>query len=77
MSEDADDRTFLWLWTWIFVAVSSAGYAMVNLITSTPGEAAEPFGVLKYLVEVVLPIGMCALAAWLGFEEWRSAQSTS
>ncbi|MFB6248120.1 MAG: hypothetical protein ABEL97_06085 [Salinibacter sp.] len=72
MPEDAGDRHFLWLWTWIFVAVSSAGYAVVNLISSTPGEAQGAIGAFKFVVEVALPIGMCALATWLGVEEWRS-----
>jgi hypothetical protein len=71
MSEDDIDRSVLWLWTWVFVAVSSAGYAVVNLISSTPGEAEGLSGVLRFLLEVGLPIAMCAFAAWLGVEEWR------
>jgi hypothetical protein len=76
MSEDLGDRNFLWLWTWVFVAVSSAGYAVVNLLSSTPGEAEGTLGAFRYLVEVALPIGMCALAAWFGFEVWRSGRGT-
>lgn len=71
MSDEMNDRNFLWLWTWIFVAVSSAGYAAVNLISSTPGDARGWSGVFQYLVEVALPIGMCAAAVWFGLEEWR------
>jgi len=77
MSEDLGDRNFLWLWTWVFVAVSSAGYAVVNLLSSTPGKAKGTIGAFRYLVEVALPIGMCALAAWFGFEAWRSGRGTA
>lgn len=71
MPDDSGDRNSLWLWTWVFVAVSSAGYAVVNLLGSTPAEAEGTTGILQFLLEVALPIGMCALAAWFGFEEWR------
>jgi len=71
MPDDADDRTVLWLWTWIFVAVSSAGYAVVNLLSSTPAAAEGASGTVRFLVDVALPIGMSALAAWFGAEEWR------
>lgn len=77
MSDDPGDRHFLWLWTWVFVAVTSAGYAVVNLISSTPGEAGETLGPFRSFVEVGLPFGMCALAAWLGFEEWRGGRGTA
>lgn len=72
MSEDASDRNVLWLWTWVFVAVSSAGYAVVNLMGSTPGEARGGSGLLRFLVEVALPIAMCAGAVWFGVDAWRS-----
>lgn len=71
MSEEANDRDFLRLWTWIFVAVSSAGYAAVNLLSSTPAEAEGLSGAVQYLAEVALPIGLCAAAAWFGIEAWR------
>ncbi|MCS3640687.1 hypothetical protein GGP72_002928 [Salinibacter ruber] len=77
MSEDLDDRSFLWLWTWAFVAVSSAGYAVVNLISSAPKEAGGALGVFRFLFEVTLPIGMCVLAGWFGVEEWRSGKSAA
>lgn len=73
MSDNTSDRHFLWLWTWVFVAVTSAGYAVVNLISSTPGEAEGASGLFRFLLDVALPIGMCAFAAWLGVEEWRSS----
>jgi hypothetical protein len=75
MSDDLDDRHFLWLWTWVFVAVTSAGYAVVNLISSTPGAAQGATGVFRFLLDVALPIGMCAFATWLGVEEWRSRKN--
>jgi len=68
---EENDRNFLWLWTWIFVAVTSAGYAGVNLVSSTPTEARGVSGVLQFLIEVALPIGMCAAAVWFGLEAWR------
>lgn len=71
MFEDLDDRSFLWFWTWVFVAVSSAGYAVVNFISLAPQEARGMLGIFRYLIEVVLPVGMCALAGWFGLEEWR------
>jgi hypothetical protein len=71
MTDDSSNQHSLWLWTWVFVAVSSAGYAVVGLLTSTPAEAAGLSGVFRFLLEVALPIGMCALATWLGIEEWR------
>jgi hypothetical protein len=61
----------------VFVAVSSAGYAVVNLISSGPGEAGGLFGLLTFFLEVVLPIGMCAAAVWLGVEEWRRYKDTA
>lgn len=77
MPKDGGDRHFLWLWTWVFVAVSSAGYAVVNLISSTPGEAGGVSGVFTFFLEVALPVGMCAMAIWLGVEEWRSFENTA
>lgn len=77
VSENLDDRSFLWLWTWAFVAVSSAGYAAINLIGSTPEEAGGVLGAVRFLFEVGLPIGMCVLAAWFGVEEWRSGKSSA
>jgi hypothetical protein len=77
MSDDSDDRTFFWLWTWIFVAVSSAGYAVVNLIGSTPATAAGTSGTIRFLIGVALPIGMSALAAWFAVAEWRSGPDPS
>lgn len=77
MSDDAGDRNHLWLWTWVLVAVTSAGYAVVNLISSTPGEARGLSGALRFLAEVALPIAMCAAAAWFGVEAWRSGHGTS
>jgi hypothetical protein len=77
MPEGTVDRHVVWLCTWAFVALTSAGYAIVNLIGSTPGEAEGLFGVLQFLLEVALPIGMCALATWFGFEEWRRGRSGS
>lgn len=77
MSDDTGDRHFLWLWTWVFVAVTSAGYAVVNLISSTPGEAEGASGVFRFLFDVALPIGMCVLATWLGLEEWRSSKNAA
>ena len=77
MPDDVDDRHFLWLWTWIVVAVSSAGYAVVNLLSAPPGAAEGAGGVFRFLVEVALPIGMCALAAWLGIEEWRRSKNAA
>lgn len=71
MSENSGYWHLLWLWTWGLVAISSAGYAIVNLLGSTPAEAAGVVGVLRYLLGVALPIGMCVLAIWLGVEEWR------
>ena len=69
MPEERDNWHFLWMWTWVFVAVSSAGYAIVNLISSGPGGASG--GVITFFLEVGLPIGMCAAAIWLGLDEWR------
>lgn len=77
MSEEPDDRNLLWLGTWIFVAVTSAGYAVVNLTTSTPGEARGLSGVLHFLGDVALPIAMCLAAVWFGVEAWRRRESTS
>lgn len=73
MTEDPRNR-FLWLVTWVFVAVSSAGYAIVNLISSASGGAGGTPGFLRFLVEVALPIGMCTFAIWLGLEEWRGSK---
>jgi hypothetical protein len=75
MAEDTGQWHSLWLWTCAFVAVSSAGYALVNLVSSVPGDAKGTAGVFRFLVEVALPIGMSALAAWLGFEEWRRSKN--
>lgn len=72
MANDSSSRQSLWLWTWVFVAVSSAGYAVVGLLSSTPAEAEGLSGLFQFLIEVGLPIGMCALATWLGVEEWRA-----
>lgn len=77
MSEEPYDRNLLWLGTWIFVAVTSAGYAVVNLVSSTPGEARGLSGGFHFLVEVALPIAMCLAAVWFGVEAWRSRESTS
>jgi hypothetical protein len=77
MSEELSDRNFLWLWTWVLVAVSSAGYVLVSLISFTPRRAEGMLGVLRFLVEVALPIGMCALASWFAFEEWRSGRNSA
>jgi len=77
MSEDARDRTFLRFWTWIFVAVSSAGYAVVNLVGSTPVAAAGSAGTIRFLAGVALPIGMCTLAAWFAVEAWSSDPEAS
>jgi len=77
MTKDTGSRTRLWLWTWIFVAVSSAGYAVVNLLSSTPADARGMVGTFRYLLDVALPIGMCALATWLAVEEGRGATGTA
>lgn len=77
MPDEVGDRHFLWLWTWIVVAVSSAGYVVVNLLSSSPEEAEGASGLFRFLVEVALPIGMCALAIWLGIEEWRRGKNAA
>jgi hypothetical protein len=77
MSDDTGDRYFLWLWTWVFVAVTSAGYAVVNLISSAPAEAEGAWGVFRFLLDVALPVGMCAVATWFGVEEWRRSKNAA
>jgi hypothetical protein len=64
-----DGRLF---WLWVLVAVSSAGYAVAGLLSWEPGAAEGGSGAVSYLLEVVIPIAMCAYASWLGFEAWRS-----